>query len=230
MAQRPGLLSRHGRAQKGRNEVDQRVSQHDLSHVIFSQRQATVPIMIGHRLMGHALLLTGEIGPALAHYSQSLALYDPAEHQQFATRFGSDISVAALGFRSLALWLLGCPEKALRDASRALKNAQEIGQAATLMFALTYTSQDRNSLRELRGCKFASRAAYCFSGSKGRTVLEVVRYIGAGLCAGRDRRYLRRRPSAYTGNNCTALNWRNAVCSMVSLELGKGLRGPGRTR
>jgi hypothetical protein len=207
MAQRPGLLSRHGRAQKGCNEVHQRVSQHDLSHVIFSQRQATVPIMIGHRLMGHALLLTGEIGPALAHYSQSLALYDPAEHQQFATRFGSDISVAALGFRSLALWLLGCPEKALRDASRALKNAQEIGQA-----------------------KFASRAAYCFSGSKGRTVLEVVRYIGAGLCAGRDRRYLRRRPSAYTGNNCTALNWRNAVCSMVSLELGKGLRGPGRTR
>ena len=121
--------------------MHQRVSQHDLSHVIFSQRQATVPIMIGHRLMGHALLLTGEIGPALAHYSQSLALYDPAEHQQFATRFGSDISVAALGFRSLALWLLGCPEKALRDASRALKNAQEIGQAATLMFALTYTAK-----------------------------------------------------------------------------------------
>jgi predicted ATPase len=93
---------------------------------------ATVPIMVGHRFMGHALLLTGEIGPALAHYSQSLALYDPAEHRQFAVRFGSDIGVAALGFRSLALWLLGSPEEALEDASRALKNAQEIGQAATL--------------------------------------------------------------------------------------------------
>jgi tetratricopeptide (TPR) repeat protein len=91
--------------------------------------------------MGHALLLTGEIGPALAHYSQSLALYDPAEHRQFAVRFGSDIGVAALGFRSLALWLLGSPEKALADASRALKNAQEIGQAATLMFALNYTAK-----------------------------------------------------------------------------------------
>jgi len=47
---------------------------------------ATVPIMIGHRLMGHALLLTGEIAVAQAHYSQGLALYDPAEHRPFATR------------------------------------------------------------------------------------------------------------------------------------------------
>jgi hypothetical protein len=75
---------------------------------IRAERQgAPVPMMIGHRLMGHALLLTGEIGPALAQYTQSLALYDPTEHRQFATRFGSDIRVAALGFRSLALWLLG---------------------------------------------------------------------------------------------------------------------------
>ena len=102
---------------------------------------ATVPIMIGHRLMGHALLLTGEIAAAQAHYSQGLALYDPAEHRPFATRFGQDISVTILGFRSLALWLLGYPEKALADASRALKDAQEIGQAATLMFALNYTAK-----------------------------------------------------------------------------------------
>ena len=102
---------------------------------------ATVPIMIGHRLMGHALLLTGEIAAAQAHYSQGLALYNPAEHRPFATRFGQDINVTILGFRSLAFWLLGYPEKALADASRALKDAQEIGQAATLMFALVYTAK-----------------------------------------------------------------------------------------
>jgi hypothetical protein len=55
---------------------------------------ATVPIMIGHRLMGHALLLTGEIAAAQAHYSQGLAPYDPAKHRPFATRFGQDISIA----------------------------------------------------------------------------------------------------------------------------------------
>ena len=101
----------------------------------------TVPIMIAHRHMGHVLLLTGEIAAAQARYSQGLALYDPVEHRPFATRFGEDISVAILGFRSLALWLLGYPEKALADANRALKHAQEFGQAATLMFALNYTAK-----------------------------------------------------------------------------------------
>ena len=103
----------------------------------------TVPLMIGHRLMGNSLLLTGDIPAAQAHYNQGLSLYDPSEHRAFATRFGVDISVAILGFRSLTLWLLGRPEQAVTDASRALKNAYEIGQAATSMFAMNYTAWTR---------------------------------------------------------------------------------------
>jgi class 3 adenylate cyclase/tetratricopeptide (TPR) repeat protein len=104
---------------------------------------ATAPMMVGHRMMGHALLLTGEIAAAQVHYSQGLALYDPVKHRPFATRFGQDISVANTGFRSLARWLLGYPEKALADADRALEDAQQIGQAATLMFALNYTAKTK---------------------------------------------------------------------------------------
>jgi predicted ATPase len=104
---------------------------------------ATAPMMVGHRMMGHALLLTGEIAAARVHYSQGLALYDPVKHRPFATRFGQDISVANTGFRSLARWLLGYPEKALADADRALEDAQQIGQAATLMFALNYTAKTK---------------------------------------------------------------------------------------
>jgi predicted ATPase len=40
----------------------------------------------------------------------------------------------------LVLWLLGYPEAALADADHALKEAREIDQAATLMFALARTS------------------------------------------------------------------------------------------
>jgi predicted ATPase len=69
-----------------------------------------------------------------------MALYDPAEHQPLATRFGQDVRVAILCFRSWALWSLGYPEAALRDADDALKNAREIGQAATLMYALGNTA------------------------------------------------------------------------------------------
>jgi tetratricopeptide (TPR) repeat protein len=48
--------------------------------------------------------------------------------------------VPSLIFRSYALWLLGYPEAALRDIDDALKNAREIEQSATLMFALHYTA------------------------------------------------------------------------------------------
>ena len=48
--------------------------------------------------------------------------------------------VAILSYRSLALWMLGYPEAALADADDALKDAREIGQAATLMYALLHAS------------------------------------------------------------------------------------------
>ena len=101
---------------------------------------ATVPLMIGHRLMGISLLCTGDIAEGRAHFDQAIALYDPAEHRPLATRFGQDVGVAILSYRSLALWLLGYPEAALADADHALKDAREIGQAATLMYALAIAS------------------------------------------------------------------------------------------
>src|SRR5262249_35327964 len=98
---------------------------------------ATVPLMIGHRMMG-SLLHTGAFAEGRAHLDRAIALYDPAEHRLLATRFGQDIRVAALSYRSLALWMLGYPDAALVDTSRALEEAREISQAATLMYALVH--------------------------------------------------------------------------------------------
>jgi class 3 adenylate cyclase/predicted ATPase len=103
------------------------------------KQRATVPLMIGHRIVGSSLLFTGDIAEGRGHFDQALALYDPAEHRSLATRFGQDTRMTLLSYRSLALWLLGCPEAALSDADEALKNSREIGQAATLMFALRIT-------------------------------------------------------------------------------------------
>jgi class 3 adenylate cyclase/predicted ATPase len=97
---------------------------------------ATVPLMIGHRLMGSSLLLTGDVAESRVHFDQALALHDPAKHRPLTTRFGQDIGVSILMFRSQALWLLGYPESALVDADRGLKDAREIGHAPTLMIAL----------------------------------------------------------------------------------------------
>ena len=103
---------------------------------IAKKQSATGPLMIGHRLMGSSLMLTGDIAEGRAHYDQAIVPYDPVEHRPLTTRFGQDIRVAILSFRSWGLWLLGYPDAALADANHALKDAREIGQAATLMHAL----------------------------------------------------------------------------------------------
>jgi predicted ATPase len=60
------------------------------------KQRPTVPLMIGHRLIGQSLLLTGDIAEGRAHLDQAIALYDPAEHRPLATRFGQDVGVVAL--------------------------------------------------------------------------------------------------------------------------------------
>jgi class 3 adenylate cyclase/predicted ATPase len=101
---------------------------------------AIVPLMLGHRLMANSLLVTGDIAESRTHYDQAIALYDPAEHRQLATRFGQDAQVSALSYRAIGLWLLGYPEAARADTERALKYAREINQPATLLFALLHGS------------------------------------------------------------------------------------------
>ena len=81
---------------------------------------ASVPLMIGHRLMGSSLLCTGDIAEGRSHYDRALALYDPAEHRSLAMRFG-DIRMAILSYRSQALWLLGYPEAALADTKNRVQ-------------------------------------------------------------------------------------------------------------
>ena len=105
--------------------------------LVLAEKQAeTIPLMIGHRLVGSSLLFTGEIAESRVRFDRANALYDPAEHRSLATRFGQDIRAQILSNRSLALWVLGYPEAALADAYQVLKDAREIGQAAYSNFAL----------------------------------------------------------------------------------------------
>ena len=103
------------------------------------KQRATVPRMIGHRLMGTSLICTGEIAEGRAYFDRALELYDPMDRTQ-TTRFGVDTGASIFAYRSVALWMLGYPQAALADTSHALKRARELGQAATLMFAVTVTS------------------------------------------------------------------------------------------
>ena len=95
----------------------------------------TEPIMIGHRLMGAALLFTGDAAQGRSHLDRSINLYNPVQHRPLTTRFAHDVRVAALVHRSWALWILGYPEASVADVRQAIKEVREINQAATSMNA-----------------------------------------------------------------------------------------------
>ena len=104
------------------------------------KQKATVPLMIGHRLMGNSLLCTGDIAEGRAHFDRALALYDPAD----IVRWRRDLAKMS-GWQSCPVghWLCGClaiQTAALADIDHALKDAREIGHAATLLFALIITT------------------------------------------------------------------------------------------
>jgi predicted ATPase len=108
--------------------------------MLAEEQKTTAPRMVGHRLMAISLMCTGHIVEAKPHYDSAIRFYDPTDHRPLAMHFGMDVRVAILTNRSWTLWLLGYPEAALADIDQALKDAREIGQAPTSMYALVHAS------------------------------------------------------------------------------------------
>jgi predicted ATPase len=89
------------------------------------QQTDETPHMLGHYLLGLALLLRGQLNDADGHLKQALAIYDPQAHRDLAYVYGIDIGVAAQAFAGITRWMLGYPEQALRycqDSRRALQH------------------------------------------------------------------------------------------------------------
>jgi class 3 adenylate cyclase/predicted ATPase len=102
------------------------------------KQRASLPAVVGHRIMGTSLMFTGNIAEGLAHYDQAITLYDPEQHHLLAMRFGQDARVTTLSYRSFALWILGYPEAAIENINHALKSACRIDHTPTLMHALAH--------------------------------------------------------------------------------------------
>jgi class 3 adenylate cyclase/predicted ATPase len=106
--------------------------------VLAEPQRATVPLMVGHGMMAFSLLATGCPAQSRRHFDHAIALYDPAVHRSLAILFGQDLREQNLSLHSLALWFLGYPEASQVDTNRALKDARERGQPATMFITLNY--------------------------------------------------------------------------------------------
>jgi predicted ATPase len=96
-------------------------------------------LLVGHRLVGSALLLAGRNYPtALSHLDRAVELYRPEEHRELAFRFGADIGITAQCVRGLALWHCGYPEQALKAVNEGLRHARQSVHRHTLAYGLIY--------------------------------------------------------------------------------------------
>jgi tetratricopeptide (TPR) repeat protein len=108
--------------------------------VLAEKQRATGPLSLAHRLMGVSLVVGGRPAAARPHFDRAQAFDDPVEHRALTDRFGHEIGVPNLTYRSWALWILGYPEAALKDAEASLARAAGADHAATLMHALGYAT------------------------------------------------------------------------------------------
>ena len=97
--------------------------------------------------MGVALLYNGQLLPAMTHFEQALALYDPAARTSAVYLWGPDTRVACLLFTALILLFRGFPDQALARNREALAAASGSGHAYTTSQALYLTCW----LHQIRG-------------------------------------------------------------------------------
>jgi predicted ATPase len=103
---------------------------------IAKSQPSSGPLLIGHRILAHSLICSGDYRAALAHVETAASLYRPDEHRDSAFRYGQDIGVSAFVMLSWALWHRGYPEQSARAADRALTYSRQLGHAHTLAAAL----------------------------------------------------------------------------------------------
>ncbi len=118
------------------------------------QRKDTGPIVTGHRLVGTARLINGDIEKAKAALEESLTHYDAYEHgassaggQDLRARFGQDVGVTVYSYLSWASWLSGFPDQALRAATAAEERGRSSGHVHSLFYALWHVGMANILLR-----------------------------------------------------------------------------------
>lgn len=103
-----------------------------------------------HQAFAVTTLCLGEPAETTAHMERGIALYDPARHESHTALYGHDPGVACRAFGAVALWLLGFPERALRESGEAIRLSHELGQPSTQTLALHFGAMLAQCRREPR--------------------------------------------------------------------------------
>jgi adenylate cyclase len=119
-------------------------------------------LVVGNFAVGTSLFHLGELQPALAHWEQSMAAYQPETHHARISTYGLDYGVFSASYGSHALWFLGYPDQAFRRVKHALTLAQNFGHPYTIAVAQSYAAMLHQLRREWRPVKTWAEAILQF--------------------------------------------------------------------
>ena len=99
--------------------------------ILADQQEDPMPKLMGHRALGQALFLIGELVPARDHLGNSLKLYDAAHHGALAPLFSQT-------YLTLAFTLLGEIDRGLAFGQAAVDLAEQLRHPHSLCNALAF--------------------------------------------------------------------------------------------
>ena len=129
---------------------------------------ATVGLIVGHRLVGSSLGITGKIAEGRTHLDQAIKLYDRMATARSRSGGSVDLhGVKPLSIRAMGQWALGYPEAARADVEFALRDARETENAANLIYALAFTACAQILLGNLEAATIQTEEAVALAEEKG---------------------------------------------------------------
>jgi class 3 adenylate cyclase/predicted ATPase len=103
-----------------------------------AQEGSSAHRLLAHQQTGIVLYYLGQPVPALEHYEQALACYEPAEHRPLTPLYGSELGVFTRIWMAWALWTVGHADRALATSRQAIELARESGHAFSLAYSLLW--------------------------------------------------------------------------------------------
>ena len=128
----------------------------ELGEEILAIAQSTQEIAFllqAYRAMGSNLFVLGRLKEARAFWEQGAALYNPAEHERLAYRFGHDPAAIFHGYLALTLWLLGYPDQAAAQGQRLRDLMQSWSHPTSLAYAHCFLAIGACLRRDAQGAR-----------------------------------------------------------------------------
>ncbi|MGH6923303.1 MAG: AAA family ATPase [Propylenella sp.] len=98
----------------------------------------TTPVLVGHRVLGMSLFVTGELEEARTQLQKAIDLYDPERHARYAVAFSQDFKATAEVYLGLATVLAGDAEKGVAHSRAALAYAEKLRHPHSICYVLPF--------------------------------------------------------------------------------------------